>query len=66
MNASQKTDGERNREVKEINRKNERWAEGMQKGREERERGMTQYTHGNKWFFSVRQSIHLLKYCLIG
>lgn len=38
-NASQKTDGERNREVKEINRKDERWAEGREKGRETREGG---------------------------
>lgn len=38
-NASQKTDGERKREVKEINRENEGWVEGRKKGREEGERG---------------------------
>lgn len=36
------------------------------KGSKEGEGGMTQYAHGNKWFFSARQSIHLPKYCLIG
>ncbi len=41
--------------------------EGRRAERKEREgTRMTQYAHGNKWFFSVRQSIHLLKYCLIG
>lgn len=30
-NASQKTDGERNGKVKEINKKNERWAQGRRK-----------------------------------
>lgn len=41
--------------------------EGRRAGRKESEgMRMTQCAHGNKWFFSSRQSIHLLKYCLIG
>lgn len=41
--------------------------EGRRAERKERA-GMrvTSYACGNKWFFNVRQSIHLLKYCLIG
>lgn len=52
--------------MKEINREDERWAEGWKKGREEGERanGDDTVRTCNKWFFSTRQSIHLPKYCL--
>ena len=46
---------------KEINQKDGR----RERGRAER-KGMRMTQYGNKRFFSARQSIHLLKYCLIG